>query len=241
MNLLNRWRVGHDRQAKPRGEVRGAVVIPATGDSSGPSHAPRSVRVSNGLKDCLWHLSGIGQGKLLDLGPVWQSTVSFFVERRFKVYTEDLLRAWKEFLRLEEERLRTLQPGAEAPDSTPAARAERFLQGSLQYPCETFDAVLAWDLLDYLESELVARLVVRLTELLKVSGVVLALFHSRKPDSYHRYRVLDAQNFELIPAPALFPVQRIYQNRELLNLFSGFHSSKTFVGRDQLREGLFIK
>src|SRR2546426_8926865 len=50
----------------------------------------------------LFRSNGIGNGSLLDLGPVWQTTVSFFVERGFKVYTEDLLGAWKEFLRVEE-------------------------------------------------------------------------------------------------------------------------------------------
>jgi hypothetical protein len=38
-----------------------------------------------------------------------------------------------------------------------------------------------------------------------------------------------------------FPHLHVYQNREILNLFGRFHSSKTFVGRDQIREGLFIK
>jgi hypothetical protein len=33
----------------------------------------------------------------------------------------------------------------------------------------------------------------------------------------------------------------IIQNREMLDLFAKFRTSKTFVGRDQLREGLFLK
>jgi hypothetical protein len=217
------------------------VGLAAAPDRPGPSYAPRNARVSNALKDCLWHLNDIGQGRLLDLGPVWQSTVSFFIERGFKVYTEDLLLAWKDFLQEEEKRLRNLPPGEDAPDMTPAARADRFLKGSLVYPGDTFDAVLAWDILDYLDHDLAARVVGRLDSMLKTGGVILALFHSRKPDAFCRYRVLDIQNLELVPAPALLPVQRIFQNREILNLFSRFHSSKTFVGRDQIREGLFVK
>jgi hypothetical protein len=53
--------------------------------------------------------------------------------------------------------------------------------------------------------------------------------------------VLDAQNLELIPASCPFVPQRVFQNREISNLFCRFRSSKTFVGRDQLREGLFVK
>jgi hypothetical protein len=242
MGLFNRLRGTYDRNSPPQGVGRSKFSgVAASGDQRELTSAPRGGRLSNGLKDFLWHLDGIGHGYLLDLGPVWQSTVSFFVERGFKLYTEDLLWAWKEFLRVEEERLRGLPPEEAAAEIAPAARAERFLRGSLQYPDETFDAVLAWDLLDYLDGELVPRVLARLSKLLKERGVVLALFHSRKPDSFHRYRVLDRQSLELLPAPALLPVQRIYQNREILNLFSRFHSSKTFVGRDQLREGLFIK
>lgn len=242
MSFLSRFRPIQYRPAATRAVVNKPLANAAVpGERSGPAVAPRGGRLSNGLKDFLWHLDDVAQGALLDLGPVWQTTVSFFVERGFKVYSEDLLRAWKEFLRAEEERLRALPPGQDGPEMTPEMLASRFLSNNLQYPGRTFDAVLAWDLLDYLDAELAPRVVGRLSELLKEGGVVLAVFHSRKPDSFHRYRVLDTQNVELLPAQAVFPIQRIFQNREILNLFSRFHSSKTFVGRDQLREGLFIR
>jgi hypothetical protein len=239
VGFFSKLRVSYDRPSTPRGIVGGRAG--AATSRAGPALAPPGGRLSNGLKEFLWHLDGIEHGNLLDLGPVWQSTVSFFVERGFKVYTEDLLGAWKDFLGVEEERLRDLPPGEDASEMMPAARAERFLRGSMQYPRETFDALLAWDLLDYLDKELVMRLVDRLAELLKPGGVVLALFHSRKPEGFHRYRVLDGQHVELLPVSILVQAQRTYQNREILDLFNRFHSSKTFVGRDQLREGLFIK
>ncbi len=243
MGWFNKSRAGYDRQVALQGPGAGKAATSVTTPAMqpGPSSAPRVARVSNGLKDFLWHLDGIGHGTLLDLGPVWQTTVSFFIERGFKVYTEDLLLAWKEYLKAEEDRLRRLPSGEEEPVVAPAERAEAFLHGCLQYPEQAFDGVLAWDLLDYLDAPLVSRVVARLTDLVRDGGVVLAVFHSRKPEGFCRYRVVDGQNLELLPAPALFEVQRVYQNRELLNLFSGFQSSKTYVGRDQLREGLFIR
>jgi len=96
-------------------------------------------------------------------------------------------------------------------------------------------------LLDYLDGELVSRLVARITSLIRDGGVVFAIFHSRKPEGFHRYRVIDAQNLELIPTPCAFAPQRVFQNREISDLFRRFRSSRTFVGRDQLREGLFVK
>jgi hypothetical protein len=124
---------------------------------------------------------------------------------------------------------------------TPAARAERFLETTLQYPKETIDAVLMWDILDYLDSDLVSRLMVRITSLVRDGGVAMAIFHTRKPESFHRYRLVDAQTLELIPAPCAFTPQRVYQNREIADLFRRFRSSRTFVGREQFRESLFVK
>lgn len=164
-----------------------------------------------------------------------------FIERGFKVYTEDLLTTWKNFLDADEQRKRELPLDADRSDLTPAARAERFLNTTLQYPEETFDAVLMWDILDYLDSDLMTKLAARVTSLVRDGGVVFAIFHARKPEAFHRYRVLDAQNLELIPASCPFVPQRVFQNREISNLFCRYRSSKTFVGRDQLREGLFVK
>ncbi len=111
----------------------------------------------------------------------------------------------------------------------------------MEYPNETFDGVLLWDLLDYLDSDLATRLVKRLTSLVRDGGVVLGIFHMRKPEAFHRYCVLDSQHLELIPGSRPFAPQHVYQNREISNLFSRYRSSKMFVSRDQFREGLFIK
>ena len=70
--------------------------------------------MSNGLKEFLWLLSDSGQGKILDLGAVFQSTVMFFIEKGFRLSTEDLLRSWKEFLLAEEENLRNAKVGDES-------------------------------------------------------------------------------------------------------------------------------
>src|SRR5258708_37004484 len=101
-----------------------------------PPEMGESTRVSNGLKEFLWNLDGLGRGALLDLGPAWQTTLSCFIERGFRVSSEDLLRAWKEFLVEEEGKLREASGRAaqHTLDVTPAARAARFLEANLQYP-----------------------------------------------------------------------------------------------------------
>jgi len=245
MSIFSKLRVGNGAELptrnapRPKVQARAAVAVAEVGNGAGT--AVRNVRLSNGLKEFLWQLDGIGRGHLLDLGPARQTTITFFIERGFKVYTEDLLMTWKIFLDAEEQRKKGLPVDADRSEMTQAARAERFLESTLGYPEQTFDAVLMWDILDYLDADLMNRLATRVTSLVRDGGVVFAVFHARKPESFHRYRVLDAQNLELIPASCPFAPQRVFQNREISNLFCRYRSSKTFVGRDQLREGLFVK
>src|SRR5208282_6757357 len=107
------------RPIPQNGRTRGVAPVPAVG-SPRPPEAPGSTRVSNGLKEFLWNLDGLGRGTLLDLGPAWQTTLSFFIERGFRVSSEDFLRGWKVFLTEEEKRLREDARACEAMDMTPS-------------------------------------------------------------------------------------------------------------------------
>jgi hypothetical protein len=212
--------------------------------AAGTPRAPEmreSTRISNGLKEFLWNLDGLGRGALLDLGPAWQTTLSFFIERGFRVSSEDILRAWQEFLLEEEARLKDVGVASASVDMTPAGRAARFLEDNLKYSRASFDAVLLWDILDYLEPALATQAVSCLTDLLRPGGVVFAMFHSKKPEGFQRYRVADSNTLQVIATPVMCPAQKVYQNREIQDLFSRYRTMKSFVGRDQLRETLFIK
>src|SRR5271163_1881453 len=122
----------------------GNGVAPAAGATRAPQMQEIN-RVSNGLKEFLWNLDGLGRGTMLDLGPAWQTTISFFIERGFRVSSEDIMREWKDFLSEEEVRLHGASVISETVDMTPTGRAARFLESNLQYPRASFDAVLLWD------------------------------------------------------------------------------------------------
>ena len=216
----------------------GSVAKPGPASSAS---AGANLRTSNGLKEFLWLIGDARGGRILDLGQVSQATLTFFIEKGFRISTEDFLRSWKEFLTAEEERLRMAPVGEDSRKISQAILAEKFLEGALQYPEESFHGVLAWDLFDYFDAELLPRMMERLYSLLAPAGTLLALFHSRAPERFHRYRIVNPQTIELLPAPTLAIHARVFQNREILDLFGKFRSSKTFVGRDQLREGLFLK
>jgi hypothetical protein len=113
---------------------RGAV---AAGATRAPEMQETS-RLSNGLKEFLWNLDGLGHGTLLDLGPAWQTTLTFFIERGFRVSSEDILRGWSEFSAEDELRTKDAQTAEDFAQRTPEARAKRFLN----YPAASFDALL---------------------------------------------------------------------------------------------------
>ena len=251
MSFLNKLGIGVGSTQGVRHEVTGPIHLTSRARTPGaaPPQAgsPRaslereSDRLSNGLKELLWNLDGLERGTLLDLGPAWQTTLSFFIERGFRVSSEDILRAWKNFLNEEEARLKQDFAAGETLEMTPSARAARFMKENLQYPRSSFDAVLLWDLLDYLEQAVVKQIVASLTELLRPSGVVFAMFHTKKPEGFQRYRVVDSTTLQMVPTAVICPAQRVYQNREIQDLFGRYRTMKSFISRDQLRETLFIK
>src|SRR5271169_2234434 len=115
------WRKQDESKVLPPTTAGGARNGPGSGEFL------ISTRASNGLKEFLFQLQGIGRGTLLDVGPVWQSTVRFFVERGYKLYTEDVLVSWRDFLQTEQAAARNRPPGAAGHPEAPGARADRFL------------------------------------------------------------------------------------------------------------------
>lgn len=227
-------------------KARPSSAAPATSSHGKPgplaSQAPAAnLRVSNGLKEFLWLISEVKRGRILDLGQVSQATLNFFIEKGYRVTTEDVLRTWTGFVAEQEEKFRAAPIGEDGYRITQAALAEKFLETTVQYPLDSFHGILAWDLFDYFDAEVLPRVMERLFKLLHPGGAVLALFHSRPAERFHRYRVVDGQTIELLPAPTLAVHARVFQNREILDLFAQFRTSKTFVGRDQVREALFLK
>ena len=201
-------------------------------------------RVSNALKEFLWLLSDIPKAKILDMGQVSQETLNFFIGKGFKVTTEDFLRSWREFMDAEEAEARKKGNGAssvEMDSESQGALADRFLESLFRYPPESFNGIIAWDLFDYMEPWMLERVVVRLHSILRPGGVVMAIFHSRTPDAFCRYRIKPDSTLELLQVRSIAQHVHIFQNREMLDLFAKFRTSKNFVGRDQLREGLFLK
>jgi len=227
--------------SKMRASAAAVAVQPLKPGPAALAARAGTSRTSNGLQQFLELLGDVPRARVLDLGSVWQSTISFFVDKGYRISTEDVLRGWKEFLTSEEERQRAIPSGADSAKLSPPLLMANFLEGALGYPDQNFQGILAWDLLDYFDADLVPPLMERLFRVLHPGGALLALFHSRPPERFHRYRIADSQTVELVASPTIAVHAHVFQNREILDLFGNFRSSKTFVGRDQLREALFLR
>ncbi|HET7872933.1 MAG TPA: class I SAM-dependent methyltransferase [Terriglobales bacterium] len=203
-----------------------------------PKNAARMTRRCTALGDFIRSLRPLGIGvedeklRILDLGPTSPANISFLTELGLHVFSEDVLHAARDpqYRSLDED-------GSERID------IERFFLENLHYPLGKFDAILAWDVLDYLPETLVAPMVERMAQILRGHGALLAFFHTKDagPDlPQHSYRLVQPDMVELDPRQG-FRLQRVFQNRHIENMFRDFASRKFFLGRDHLREVILVR
>jgi len=213
--------------------------------------AQRLSRRSSGLGVLSRHWGSETGLCILDLGATSASNIRYMTERGHKIYSEDLLVA-------------STDPSLATKDEqgNRVLDDKRFLSDNLLYPAAHFDAVLCWNLADYLDESLVKPVVGRLWSALKPGGMLLAFFHTRDagPDApCHRYHIvgadaLEVQNMVVPKEPKRGPsapvhasigggfrLQRVFNNRHIENLFNDFASIKFFLSRDHIREVLVIR
>lgn len=196
--------------------------------------APRISRRCIGLGEFTHDLRGSEEHKLcvLDMGPTSPANITFLADRNLRIYNEDILRAAQDrsFLVKQEDGSQRFDP-------------EKFFVENMSYPENHFDAILFWDVADYLPEQLVRPLVDRIHAMLKPRGSLLAFFHTKDagPDSpYCRYHIVRPDTLELEPEPGP-RIQRIFNNRHIENLFLDFASRKFFLGRDNIREVVVVR
>jgi SAM-dependent methyltransferase len=192
----------------------------------------RSQRSSSGLKEFSKHIGPEEPRVILDLGPTSPTNLMRLTGMGHKVYNEDLLTASIDprYLVKREDGKLDLSP-------------QNFFAESLVFDEASLDAVLAWDLPDYLPEALVKPMVDRLHRALKPGGVLLGFFHTREAGSeapYHRYHITGAETLD-VQVVEKFKLARVFNNRHIENLFHDFKSVKFFLARDHFREVLVVR
>lgn len=218
-NNLMRWFRGASSQAKP--------------DEGGKS-APRTRRTCIGLGEFMRNLTSSSEQKMcvLDLGPTSPTNIALLTEMGIRVYNEDILSESQD-----------ANYSVKQEDGSLQIDTAKFFTENLDYSADQFDAILFWDVADYLPESLVKPLVERLQAMLKSKGHLLAFFHTKDAGNeslYSRHHIVQKDILELEPLQG-FKLQRIFNNRHIENLFKDFASRKFFLGRDNIREVLMVR
>jgi hypothetical protein len=166
--------------------------------------------------------------EVLDLGPAIGSNITFMGERiGCRIHVKDLYADLERHAR------------EDALDRFP-----EFLETSFRdYDAESIDAVLCWDIFDYLAPPAATVLTETLIESLRPGGAVLALFGGGgvTERSYTRYVIEDERHLRYRVTPAACGRQRLLQNRDILALFPGLTLFDSVLLKSGVREVLFRK
>ena len=174
---------------------------------------------------------------MLDLGATSATNINWLTNLGHALYTEDVLNsAWDPALQVTGE------------DGKPTVDVTRFLAENMRFEGRSFDAVLCWDVADYLPEPLVKPVVEKMCSVMKPGGTLLAFFHTRDagPDApYYRYHLAGNEMLQLQATTKgggpQFRLQRVFNNRHIENLFREFASLKFFLARDNVREVIVIR
>jgi SAM-dependent methyltransferase len=172
---------------------------------------------------CSWPVA-----EMLDLGPAIGPNIAFLGQRiGCKIHVKDLYG--------DLERHGTVEVGADFAELLQARFGE--------YDGDSIDAVLCWDVFDYLVPAAADALAATLDRVLRPGGALLAFFGAAATAdrTYTRYVIEDESHLRYRVAPAPCGRQRTLQNREILALFPGLTLSESVLLKSGLREVLFRK
>ncbi len=189
-------------------------------------------RRSSGLGELIRLLKGSEGLAILDLGPTSPTNLTHFTELGHRVYNEDVLLASQ-----------NPEYKIKGEDGNAAIDVNRFFSENLIFSNVKFDAVLCWDIPDYLAEPLVKPMVERIASVMNPKGYLLAFFHTKDagPDApYVRYNISGPDTLRLQRGPQ-FRLQRVFNNRHIENLFHDYASLKFFLARDNVREVLVVR
>jgi len=183
---------------------------------------------SASLKELVDSLRPGSRHAVLDLGPPIASNVRFLSDRSCRVRIADLHRA------LATESLESRKPEAIA------ALFARLLPLA---PDERFDALLCWDVLDYLRPDQVTALMQRLSPVCQPGALALALVSTRSqiPTRPRRYRIVDRETLACDgPEQPQRPCPRHSQG-DLARTMAGFSVRRSVLLRNGVQECLLVR
>jgi len=111
----------------------------------------------------------------------------------------------------------------------------------LDYPPQSFDGILLWDLIDHLEDREVCRLVELCIKMLRPGGLLMIFSLGEQATQIVVNSFVIGEDFglDLRPQPHLDLPFHMRHNREVLSLLTPFTLVKSFIYHNRLRQFLF--
>ena len=165
--------------------------------------------------------------EVVDLGPVIGSNITFLGERvGCKIHVEDL------YADID----RHAQKGT-------LDQFGEFLGDRLALRVGSVDAVLCWDMFDYLAPPAASVLATKVKRMLRPHGLMLAFFGARASDDtrYTKYFIEDETHLRYRFYPSACTRRWVLQNRDINHLFAGLEIFDSVLLKSGVREILFRK
>jgi len=194
-----------------------------------PRHASFPTKI---LKDFIDNVVKKENPVVLDIGPVTGSNIEYFLNFGIKIYMEDFLAAYNK------------PKYTVFVDDQLTLDVRKFFSENFSYGDNYFDGLICWDILNYLETKFARTFVEKISAKMKPNSFVLAFFQTlrgQSPAPVHKYRVVDEFSLEYIPLELKMEIRKIYQSREINQLFPGYQSQKFYLLKHNILEVLLRK
>ncbi|HKC96630.1 MAG TPA: class I SAM-dependent methyltransferase [Methylomirabilota bacterium] len=165
--------------------------------------------------------------EVMDLGPVIGSNITFLGERvGCKIHVEDIYADIDRHIHQDR-----------------VAQLPEFLTGRLRVRPSSIDAVLGWDVFDYLPPMAATTLASELMRILRPGGVFLGFFGARASDDprYTKFFFEDESHLRCRYYPSACTRRWVLQNRDINIMFAGLEVFETVLLKSGVREILFRK
>jgi len=196
-------------------------------DSSANIQELVSTRQSRGLEQFFFDIRDHVGLSILDLAGATQENINYITNLGHRIYTQDFIRSLDDTFNRDD-----------VSDQSNVSRIDYFLRQNLEFPEDTFDAVLVWDVLQYLSPALLTATLDRLLRMVRPKSYLLAFFnaaeHSTNAPSY-TFRIQNRSTLVITQRGSRMQAQ-VFNNRSLEKLFNRFESVKFFLTRESLRE-----
>ncbi len=164
---------------------------------------------------------------LLDLGILCGENIAWLAGHGVKVFVDDAA----------EHLIESSTKTVKLPDGQVKPAPVEF--SHIAYPAGSFDSMLLWNLLDFMDRETAGRFLEKLRFFMKPRCLLFAMCsydRSKTSAPLTRYRITDENHIAYEEDPQRRLGVHILENRELHDLFSRFEFIKTNLLRNQVRE-----